>query len=196
MKRKLLIITVTTYLLCSFSKAASKTDLPKADPVNTVHSNKLTADKYPVKGVSPEKSVLSSPKQINSAQTAVKRVVKTAPKVAPKPVWSQTGQASWYGTAFNGRKTASGEPFDMYQFTAAHPTLPIGTLLKVTNLRNKRTVIVRINDRGPYVGERMIDLSFSAAQVLGYSESGLAKVKIERIERDNLAKNVTPTSLF
>jgi|GEM_PF-6793364 len=196
MRRKLLIITVTTYLLCNLSIAASKSDLPKVDLVNTVHNSNITVEKYTVKGITPEKSEKNTPKQSILSTKLGKTTQRNAQKISPKPVWSQTGQASWYGSAFHGRKTASGEPFDMYQFTAAHPTLPIGTLLKVTNLRNKRTVVVRVNDRGPYVGERVIDLSFSAAQVLGYSENGIAKVKIERMEQENLAKNVTPTSLF
>jgi rare lipoprotein A len=196
MKKQLLIITVTTYLLCNLSMAASKTDLPKTDLINTVHSSKLTVEKSPVNGITPQKSAISSPKQTNTIKKPVTPELKSGHKVSDKPVWSQTGQASWYGTEFHGRKTASGEPFDMYQFTAAHPSLPIGTLLKVTNLRNKRTVVVRINDRGPFVGNRVIDLSYSAAQVLGYSENGVAKVRIERIERESLAANVTPTSLF
>src|SRR3954464_8204377 len=80
----------------------------------------------------------------------------------------QVGTASWYGDYFEGRPTASGEPFNMYDMTAAHLTLPLGTLVRVTNLRNHRSVIVRINDRGPYVDGRIVDLSFNAARVLHF----------------------------
>ena len=196
MKRSLLIITVTSLLLCNSTEAANKADSIKVDPIRTINSSKLTIDKTSGRYSTPQNPVKSETKPILIVKTPIKTVVKTTKQAIKKEVWSQTGQASWYGTAFHGRKTASGEPFDMYQFTAAHPTLPIGTLLKVTNLRNRKTVVVRVNDRGPYVGERVIDLSYSAAQVLGYSENGLAKVKIERVERESLAANVTPTPLF
>jgi rare lipoprotein A len=93
----------------------------------------------------------------------------------------QVGTASWYGDYFEGRQTASGQPFNMYDLTAAHPTLPLGTLVKVTNLRNKQAVVVRINDRGPYVGDRIIDLSYSAAKVLHFKEQGIQRVRLDVI---------------
>ncbi|HJS80301.1 MAG TPA: septal ring lytic transglycosylase RlpA family protein [Vitreimonas sp.] len=96
----------------------------------------------------------------------------------PEPGYEQTGTASWYGPQFHGRRTASGEPFDETAFTAAHPTLPIPSLVQVTNLENGREVIVRVNDRGPFVGERLIDLSRGAAQVLGFEAAGHARVHV------------------
>lgn len=89
-----------------------------------------------------------------------------------------TGQASWYGEQHHGQKTASGETFDMGQFTAAHRTLPLGTLLEVTNLRNGRTVEVRVNDRGPVAPGRIIDLSYAAAQELGAVSDGVFPVRV------------------
>ncbi len=90
------------------------------------------------------------------------------------------GIASWYGSVFNGRKTASGETFDMYAMTACHPTLPFGTLVRVVNLRNKRSVVVRITDRGDLGDEhRIIDLSYGAAQKLQMTNAGLARVSLE-----------------
>ena len=86
--------------------------------------------------------------------------------------------ASWYGPGFHGNKSASGERYNMYDFTAAHKILPIGTYVLVTNLENGRQVVVRINDRGPFVDNRCIDLSYSAAKALGIIGKGLAKVKI------------------
>ena len=93
--------------------------------------------------------------------------------------WFQVGLASWYGTHFQGRTTAAGERFDMNQMTCAHPTLPMGTWLRVTNLRNRKTTFVRVNDRGPVVDGRIVDLSFAAAQRLGLS--GVGQVRLEAV---------------
>lgn len=91
----------------------------------------------------------------------------------------QVGTASWYGEYFEGRTTASGEPYNMHDLTAAHPTLPLGTWLRVTNLHNGRVVYVRVNDRGPIVPGRIIDLSYGAAQVLHFQNKGLQQVRLD-----------------
>ena len=93
----------------------------------------------------------------------------------------QVGTASWYGDYFEGRPTASGEPYNMYEMTAAHPTLPLGTYVKVTNLRNRRAVIVRINDRGPVVPGRIIDVSYGAAKALNFQARGIQRVRLDVI---------------
>ena len=93
----------------------------------------------------------------------------------------QIGTASWYGSDFVGKPTASGEPYDMYDMTAAHPTLPLGSWVRVTNLRNGRKVYVRINDRGPIVPGRIIDLSYSAAHTLQFTEKGLQRVRLDLV---------------
>lgn len=90
-----------------------------------------------------------------------------------------TGSASWYGGKFHGRTTANGERYDMNELTAAHKTLPFGTKVRVTNERNGKAVVVRINDRGPFVGKRVIDLSRGAAQAVGMLGQGVARVKLE-----------------
>jgi rare lipoprotein A len=90
----------------------------------------------------------------------------------------ETGRASWYGEAHQGRPTASGEPFDMNALTAAHPSLPFGTRLRVENLDNEREVEVRVNDRGPSVPGRIIDLSYAAARVLGAVGAGIILVRV------------------
>jgi peptidoglycan lytic transglycosylase len=102
-------------------------------------------------------------------------------KVAPagKPETTQVGTASWYGPGFHGRETASGETFDQHALTAAHRTLPLGTEATVTNLETGQSVQVTINDRGPYVPGRQLDLSQAAAQQIGLTKKGVAKVKIE-----------------
>lgn len=111
-----------------------------------------------------------------------------SPADAPKPEtktahhhWYQFGVASWYGKFFQGRTTASGQPYNEFSMTCAHRTLPLGSLLRVTNLRNDKSVIVRVNDRGPVPKDRVIDLSYAAAQSLGFSQRGLAPVKVELI---------------
>jgi len=91
----------------------------------------------------------------------------------------QTGMASWYGPGFHGRRTANGEIYNQYELTAAHPTLPLGTRVMVTNRNTRQSVEVRINDRGPFVGGRVIDLSYAAARSIGISEPGTAPVRIE-----------------
>ncbi len=114
-------------------------------------------------------------------------VLMSAPLVQAQPTASSetiiTGSASWYGAELNGRTTASGEPFDMDDLTAAHPTLPFGTIVRVTNQDNGKSVIVRVNDRGPFSGKRVIDLSRKAAKSIGMLKRGVGRVKIEILER-------------
>ena len=95
--------------------------------------------------------------------------------------YKERGQASWYGRKFHGHKTSNGETYDMYGMTAAHKTLPIPSYVRVTNLNNHRSVIVRVNDRGPFHGGRIIDLSYAAAHRLGYANQGTAPVEVEII---------------
>jgi rare lipoprotein A len=104
---------------------------------------------------------------------------------AGKPKPYQVGTASWYGEYFQGRPTATGESYDMYDMTAAHPSIPLGSYVKVTNLHNGRAVVVRINDRGPVVEGRIIDLSYGAAKVLGYDKKGLQRVRIDIVPRSS-----------
>ncbi len=100
--------------------------------------------------------------------------------------FTERGVASWYGTKFHGKKTSSGEPYDMYAMTAAHKTLPIPAYVKVSNLDNGKTIVVRVNDRGPFVDNRIIDLSYVAAQKLDITTKGTANVKISIIKPDQL----------
>lgn len=93
-----------------------------------------------------------------------------------------TGTASWYGTKFHGQNTANGEVYDLYGMSAAHKTLPLPSYVRVTNLDNSRSVILRVNDRGPFYSDRIIDLSYAAAKKLGYAETGTARVRVEGID--------------
>ena len=96
----------------------------------------------------------------------------------------QTGLASYYNDKFEGKLTASGETYDATKMTAAHPTLPFGTRIRVTNVKNKKSVNVRVNDRGPFIKGRIVDLSKAAAIQLGFLNHGIAKVKLEVIKED------------
>lgn len=96
--------------------------------------------------------------------------------------FTQTGVASWYGRQFHGRKTASGDTFDMNELTAAHRSLPLNCYIRVTNKDNGKSVVVKVNDRGPFHGNRVLDLSYGAAKRLGITNAGTAKVSIERVD--------------
>ncbi|MGH8613955.1 MAG: septal ring lytic transglycosylase RlpA family protein [Gammaproteobacteria bacterium] len=109
----------------------------------------------------------------------------TVTRAKKEPAFEQVGTASWYGPGFHGKKTANGEIYNQNKLTAAHRTLPLGAEVEVTNVTNGKAVEVKINDRGPYVGGRVIDLSRAAAIELGMKEQGVAKVKIEA---DSVAK--------
>jgi rare lipoprotein A len=121
-----------------------------------------------------------------------------APAQADKPAtkarhhWYQFGVASWYGRFFQGKTTASGQPYDEYAMTCAHRSLPLGSVLRVTNLRNHKSVVVRVNDRGPMPESRVIDLSYAAAYTLGFSERGVAPVKVELLNAPTEVAQLNP----
>jgi rare lipoprotein A len=112
-----------------------------------------------------------------------------------QPAYDETGIASWYGADFHGRRTADGEVFDRNALTAAHPTLPLPTNVRVTNLDNGRSLVVRVNDRGPFAGGRLIDLSERAADLLGFKGKGLAPVRVTYLSRaDGKGGKIVPPS--
>lgn len=168
MTRVLSILVVACYLAANVGAA----------PVHDHLKPQTKTPTYP--------KVKTSSNSIRSTQPS-EAAVKNNRKPQDKPY--QVGLASWYGKQFHGRTTASGEDFDMFELTAAHKKLPLGSYVKVTNLRNGRWVIVRINDRGPYVGNRIMDLSYSAARMLHFS-SGIEKVRIDLIEQPTVASAV------
>src|SRR6201984_2339925 len=121
---------------------------------------------------------------ISEATPTPNRSIRGKPEVrnqAGKTKPYQVGTASWYGHNFQGKPTASGEPYEMYDMTAAHLTLPMGSYVKVTNLRNGKSVVVRVNDRGPVVPGRIIDLSYGAAQALQFKRRGLQRVRLDLV---------------
>jgi len=122
-----------------------------------------------------------------ATETAVTVIAPPAPSTAPKEVPARVstvhiGNASWYGPGFSGKTTANGDVFDETKMTAAHKTLPLGTQAKVTNLEDGKSVQVEINDRGPYIQGRIIDLSQAAAKALGIIDRGVVKVQVETLE--------------
>lgn len=126
----------------------------------------------------------TSPQNSQASHTAAANSsAATGSGTAPSSAATQGtyGVASWYGGRYHGRQTASGEPFDMNALTAAHPSLPFGTRVRVTNLENSRSVVLRINDRGPFVKRRIIDVSRRAAEELGFIRQGVARVRVDII---------------
>ena len=126
--------------------------------------------------------------------TAVKAVSRQSKKQIKNSPY-EVGTASWYGEYFQGKETASGEPFDMQALTAAHPTLPLGSFVRVTNLRNGRAIVVRINDRGPVVEGRIIDVSYNTARILGFEGRGLQKVRLDLVRPATVARLQTVANL-
>ena len=128
----------------------------------------------------------STPDSRQGAPGQTQDTIKPHPSTLRKV---QVGKASWYGRVFQHKQTASGEPYDMFQFTAAHRTLPLGCWVKVTDLKTARSVVVRINDRGPVTKSRIIDLSYGAAKMLDMSKHGVDMVRLDLIETPEIAEN-------
>ena len=140
-------------------------------------------------GAAPVPDNHQQPRAKTSAIPVAAKSGKTAHKATrPESKPYQVGNASWYGKQFHGRTTASGEDYDMFELTAAHRKLPLGTFVKVTNLKNGKWIVVRINDRGPYVGDRIMDLSYSAARMLNFRD-GVERVRIDLIQPASVALN-------
>lgn len=163
MKRRFFLYLVILGLMCSCAK--QKTSFRSAPPP------------------SPETIIL--PKTGKWTPPAPYEVNGT--RYYPLPIshgFVQYGKASWYGRKFQGRPTSSGEPYDMHKMTAAHKTLPLGTIVRVTNLSNKKSTIVRINDRGPFVKGREIDLSYAAAKEIGLVGPGVTEVRVTALAKE------------
>ena len=139
----------------------------------------------------PNSSEAGNTRESVRAPNAAWVVVQPNQKHRTRPF--QIGMASWYGKYFHGKPTASGEPYDMHDLTAAHPSLPLGTFVKVTNLRNGRSVVVRVNDRGPVVDGRIIDLSYNAARAIEMKARGVQRVRLDLVPTQTVAMS-TPVS--
>src|SRR5262245_25400775 len=150
-----------------------------------------SADKFAAK-VDPRYGVASSPRVVDLGDSVPKgggtyRIGKPYQVAGRTYVpeedqgYKAEGLASWYGSDFHGRRTANGEVYDMEGLSAAHPTLPLPSYIRVTNLSNRRSVILRVNDRGPYHGNRVVDVSKRAAHMLGFHGNGVARVRVEYV---------------
>ncbi len=138
---------------------------------------------------------LSSVDVAKSAKPPAPANASGTTQAVEKKHWYQVGFASWYGGGFQGRETASGENYNMTDLTCAHRSLPLGTLIRVTNLVNHKSVVVRVNDRGPYLASRVIDLSYAAAHFLGFD--GTAKVRLDILNHaTELADAQSPFSML
>ena len=131
-------------------------------------------------GATPGRTLSATPRALSFLPMPLPTPLQKPREIASKLY--QVGKASWYGGLFQGKATASGEDYDMFRFTAAHRELPLGTFLKVTNLKNLKSVIVRVNDRGPVTPGRIIDLSYCAARALDMHQNGLQKVRIDLVD--------------
>lgn len=157
MIRQSLLLILLTSFLAACSSSGGKMPADNVMPVGTNGGHSKTGNPYKVSGK------WYYPKE--------------------DPTYEEVGIASWYGKQFHGKKTANGEIFNMNALTAAHKTLPLPTNVKVTNLNNGRSIIVRVNDRGPFVGKRVIDLSRRAAQILAFTNEGTTKVRIQVVDQ-------------
>jgi rare lipoprotein A len=133
--------------------------------------------------INPTPNSKTSAAALNTSNlTGITSLPTQSRKKGPQPIAVWECITSWYGEDFDGQPTATGETYDMYADTAAHPTLPLGSIVRVTNPRNHRSQIVRINDRGPYKEGRELDVSYAVAQKLGFDQRGTAKVRLELLE--------------
>jgi rare lipoprotein A len=137
------------------------------------------------KNISNSSSSSSSSNTSKVAVTTKRKYIHTTGNGYQLSPFTQQGFASFYHSSFHGKPTASGQPYSVHQFTAAHRTLPFGTKVKVTNKINGKSVVVVINDRGPWISKRVIDVSSSAAKVIGLLQSGVAPVKVETLNKNN-----------
>jgi rare lipoprotein A len=155
---------------------------PLEQAVNAVEAMAIEAARDTAASASSATAMSTSPRQtpLVAVQEAVKNVLNSALETVQSNSLVEAGMASWYGSAFQGRRTASGERFDMNQLTAAHKTLPLGTVVQVRNPLNGKTVDVTINDRGPFIKGRVIDLSYRAALALGIVQAGRLPVEVHR----------------
>lgn len=177
-----LLLTLTAFVACS-----STSNSTTAPPVKNENSGRysISQDRAPTRivDVSTVAEVIPVPITRTRAGNRSPYTVlgKSYTVMDTEAGYSERGVASWYGEKFHGHKTSNGEVFDMYLASAAHKSLPIPSFLKVTNLDNNRSIIVRVNDRGPFHGDRLVDLSYAAATKLGYADKGTARVQLDAI---------------
>lgn len=176
--------TLNSVAATKHAKTAIVAKAPKqASKKAALTSKKVTARKSEAK-IKTSKKAVKSAQKFAKTKTVKKKTVSLAQKHKNTPRQHfQSGVASYYADKFNGRRTANGERFDNKEMTAAHRSLPFGTLIEVTNMRNGKKVVVRVNDRGPYTHARVLDLSKNAARQLGMHNTGVAQVKVAVLDK-------------
>jgi len=183
MQRKIGIY-ISSLAMATLFNACSTIGYTAVQPTVTVEEDSYNEESYDL-GYDPSRS--SKPTVTAAREKAtMKPYVRRGKVIRPTKVsvnQSMIGLASWYGPGFHGGTTSSGERYNMYQYTAAHKTWPMGTLVLVENLKNHKVVVVKINDRGPFVGDRIVDCSYAAAKKIGLDKDGVAPVKLTVLGR-------------
>jgi rare lipoprotein A len=178
-------LLAATLVACT-SQPGEQAQAPAETPQQGVSRYQDAYDGAPLKHIEPEDvtDAVPSPDPILTAGNKSPYTVNgvTYQVMSDHSDYRARGIASWYGTKFHGHETSNGERYDLYQASAAHKTLPIPCFARVTNLDNGRSIVVRVNDRGPFHSDRLIDLSYAAAVKLGYMETGTARVEVEVID--------------
>jgi len=188
MRQKIVFLVLSTVFLFNYCSFFDKDVKTKPEKPERREGEQVTGERIELEKVEPP--VKSPTEKITEKEaSAVRKTIEAAPKGKS----FQTGIASWYGGDFHGRRTANGEIYDMYKLTAAHKTLAFNTLVEVENMDNSRRIIVRINDRGPFLKDRIIDLSYKAAQKLGCDADGVAPVVLRLLKPGTLTPGGTET---
>jgi|GEM_PF-425441 rare lipoprotein A len=198
--RVFLVLVILNFLGCSSGLSSNYQKNRSRKTIGAVNRYTKKQDGHPHPSHIPDLANISEPKPKyepksrygNSPNYTVFN--KTYSVLKSSDGYKERGYASWYGTKFHGFRTSSGEVYDMYSMTAAHKTLPLPTYAKITNLHNKHSVIVKINDRGPFHGDRIIDLSYAAASKLGIIANGVGVVEVTAINPRDKNYTISPGS--
>lgn len=175
-------------VLCALALGGCAASLPPLPDSQSDAAPAVSAARLAELAALPDPEPRSEPRSATGNPSSYQQFGRTYRVLATADGYDRVGNASWYGSKFHGRRTSSGEPFDMFELTAAHRTLPIPSYVEVTNLANGRQTLVRVNDRGPFHDSRILDLSFAAAVKLGFADRGTARVRVRVVP----AQDATP----
>lgn len=198
MQRLILITILLWFVSCSSADATRRDYSASGDPEDIFfeRSQKIKPSGTNGSGDPVARSIMDDLDAKSKANTTTPQT--ELPTKKPITQFDEVGLSSWYGQKFQGRPTASGEPFDRMKMTGAHRTLPIGTVVKIQNLENQKEAVVRINDRGPFVDERIVDVSEKTAEILEFKDKGITKVGIKVLKKgeDELADDLDDSDLL
>lgn len=198
MQRLILISIVLWLVSCSSADATRRDYSASGDPEDIFFER--SGKSKPASNTKSEDPVARSiiDDLDSNAKTATPVAAAAIPTKKPADQFDEVGLSSWYGQKFQGRPTASGEPFDRMKMTGAHRTLPIGSVIKIQNLENNKEAVVRINDRGPFVDERIVDVSEKTAEILEFKDKGITKVGIKVLKKgeDDLGDDLDDADLL